>query len=293
MGNGSDNTFAITEGNLSAASCDGVLADLGAFVAQREEDNIVLDLSRLGFVDPYGMGVLCLAGCHLSNRYWDILCRLPEDADIESYLTRMRVFDALLAYVTLERPPQTGRPPVHNEGLLEVSEIAQRGDIESILGTIDARVGAILSEELRYTVREITGFKNVVAELCHNILDHSGDRGFLVAQRYLNPKLGKKFAIIGVCDLGVGIRASLASRYDVSAWSHAQAISNALRKEFSRAPTRGLGLYIVRQICQQYRGSLHIRSGDTRVYMRGRRSYVHRSASFPGTQVSITLYEKG
>lgn len=288
-----DNRLAVTENNLSAVSCDDVLRTVDAFVQQRLKDNIVLDLSGLGFVDPYGMGMLCLLGRHLSTRYWDILCRLPSDSDIESYLTRMNVFDALASYVTLERVPQTGRPPVHNERLMEAIAIEARQDIEEVLGVIEARVVTILSEELHYTVREITGFKNVVAELCHNIIDHSGDKGFVVAQRYVNHKLNKKFAIIGVCDLGMGIRESLSVRHDVSQWSHGHAIKMAIQKDFSRGDTRGLGLYIVRQICQENGGSLHIRSGDERVYIRGSRVYVHPSAPFPGTQVSITLYEKG
>jgi anti-sigma regulatory factor (Ser/Thr protein kinase) len=287
-----DNTLAITENNLSAVSCDAVMRDLDAFMQKRREDNIVLDLSQLGFVDPYGMGILCLIGRHLSTRYWDMTCRLPSDPDVVSYLTRMKVFESLAAYATLEGTPQTERPPVHNERLLEVMSIEQKVDIETVLGVIEQRVGAILSEELHYTVREITGFKNVVAELCHNIIDHSGDKGFVVAQRYINHKLKKKFAIIGVCDLGIGIRESLSSKHDTSAWSHGQAIKMAVQKEFSRGDTRGLGLYIVGQICQDNGGSLHIRSGDERVYIRGNRTYVHPSGNFPGTQVSITLYEK-
>ncbi len=288
-----ENTFSIKGANLSASSCDGVLTDLNRFFSHRTEDNIVLDLSRLGFVDPYGMGMLCLIGRHLSNRYWDIYCKLPEDSNVESYLTRMRVFHSLEKYVTLNRTPQTGSRPVHNESLLEVLNIEQQGDIESVLATLESRVGAILSEELGYTVREITDFKNVVAELCHNILDHSGDRGVLVAQRYQNQKMRKKFAIIGVCDLGMGIKESLATRFDVSDWTDARAITNAVRKEFSRETARGLGLYVVNQICQQHNGSLHIRSGNTRVYFRGKRTHVHPSSEFGGTQVSITLYEKG
>jgi len=287
-----DNALSITEQNLSAVSCDDVLRDLNAFWAQRQRDDIELDLSNLGFVDPYGMGMLCLIGRYLSTRFWDITGRLPKDSDIESYLTRMQVFETLSSYVTLERAPQTGRPPVHNESLLEVRAIEQRTDIEQVLGVIEARVGAILSEELHFTVREITGFKNVVAELCHNIIDHSGDKGFVVAQRYINHKLNKKFAIIGVCDMGIGIRESLGSRHDASRWSHGQAIKMAIQKEFSRGDTRGLGLYIVQQICQENGGSLHIRSGDERVYVRGDRTWVHPSSGFPGTQVSITLYEK-
>jgi len=287
-----NNVLNITEDNLSAVSCDDVLRDLDVFRSQREEDNIVLDLSELGFVDPFGMAMLCLIGRHLSTKYWDINCQLPADPDIESYLTRMKVFDALTSYVTLERTPQTGRPPVLNESLLEVMPVEAHTDIEQVLGVIEARVVSILSEELHYTVREITGFKNVVAELCHNILDHSGDKGFVVAQRYINHKLRKKFAIIGVCDLGMGIRESLSVRHDVSQWSHGYAIKMAVQKEFSRGDTRGLGLYIVRQICQENAGSLHIRSGDERVYIRGDRTWMHPSVMFPGTQVSITLYEK-
>lgn len=291
--NAIDNTLAITEQNLSAVSCDQVLRDLNAFWARRDADNIVLDLSGMNFADPYGMGMLCLIGRHLSTKYWDIACRLPADSDIESYLTRMNVFDILRAYVTVERTPQMGRPPVHNESLLEITAIEQRGDIEQVLGVIEARVGAILSAELRYTVREITGFKNVVAELCHNILDHSGDKGFVVAQRYVNHRVQRKFAIIGVCDLGIGIRESLSTKHNASQWTHGQAIQMAVQKTVSRGDTRGLGLYIVKQICLENNGSLHIRSGDERVYIRGDHTWVKPSAMFPGTQVSIGLYEKG
>ncbi len=287
-----NNTLEIAEQNLSAVSCDNVLRNLGAFWSQRDEDNIVLDLSNLGFVDPYGMGILCLIGRHLSAKYWDITCRLPENSDVERYLTRMKVFDALKSYVTVARAPQTGQPRTRNESLLEITTIEQRSDIEQVLSVIESRVGAILSEELHYTVREITGFKNVVAELCHNILDHSGDKGFVVAQRYTNHRLNRKFAIIGVCDLGIGIRESLSTGHDAAHWSHSQAIKMATQKTVSRGDTRGLGLYIVKQICQENSGRLHIRSGDERVYIRGDEMWVYPSALFPGTQVSIALYEK-
>ncbi|MCY3868267.1 MAG: ATP-binding protein [Gemmatimonadetes bacterium] len=286
-----NNTLAIAEQNLSAVSCDNVLHNLKAFWAQRDEDNIVLDLSQLGFVDPYGMGMLCLIGRHLSTRYWDITCHLPENSDVERYLTRMKVFDALKSYVTVARLPQTGQSR-RNESLLEITTIEQRSDIEQVLSVIESRVGAILSEELHYTVREITGFKNVVAELCHNILDHSGDKGFVVAQRYTNHRLNRKFAIIGVCDLGIGIRESLSAGHDTAHWSHGQAIKMAIQKTVSRGNTRGLGLYIVKQICQENNGRLHIRSGDERVYIREDEMWVYPSTLFPGTQVSIALYEK-
>jgi hypothetical protein len=284
--------FEIEEQNLSAKGVDGVLQRCEAFCKEARHDAMTLDLSGLGFVDPYGMAILCLLGRKLSQQFWDIDCVLPKNPDIESYLTRMGVFGLLKEGVLLSRKPEMGRAPVENESLIEVCEISGRADVETALTRVESRVGSILEIELNYSVKEITWFKNVIAELCHNIVDHSGDRGYLVAQRYTNHKLGRKFAMIAVCDLGIGIRESLATRYDVSSWSHGKAITNAVKKTFSRDTARGLGLYVVRTICDDCKGSLHIRSGDSRVYFRGNRSRVYPSGNFPGSQVSITLYER-
>ena len=49
---GNRSSFSILETNLSAASCDSVLADLNLFVDGRSGDGILLDLSDLEFVDP-------------------------------------------------------------------------------------------------------------------------------------------------------------------------------------------------------------------------------------------------
>ncbi len=283
--------FKVGGENLSAISCDGVLRQFAQFVEGRRQDNIVLDLSGLTFVDPYGMGMLCLIARHLSQTFWDIACRMPEAEAVRSYLARMNVLSALSEFTSLEGGAVPPRHVASHEGLLEVTPIARRDDVESVLRLIGQRVSAILAEELNYKDREIAGFKNVVAELCHNVLDHSFDRGYVAAQRYMDHRRGKKFAIIGVCDLGIGIRGSLAMRYNVSAWTHATAIANAVRKQFSRDPTRGLGLYVVNRICHDYGGGLHIRSGDARVYIRGRSAYRNETAPFPGTQISITLYQ--
>lgn len=285
-------TFAVGESNLSAQSVDDLLSRLRDFCGNTKGGRITLDLSQLGFVDPYGMALLCLIARKLSRQFWDIDCALPKSPEVESYLTRMGVFRLLKEGTSLPREPATGKPPIENESLIEVREISGREDVEGVLGLVESRVGSILEGELNYTVKEITWFKNVIAELCHNIIDHSGDRGYLAAQRYTNHKLGRKFAMIAVCDLGIGIRESLSQRYDVSEWSHGTAITNAVKKTFSRDTARGLGLYVVRTICDDCDGSLHIRSGDSRVYFRGSNARAYSSGMFPGSQVSITLYER-
>lgn len=285
-------TFTIDQSTLSAQSVDDVFAQLDSFCSSTSDNRVRLDLSRLGFVDPYGMAAMCLIGRRLSRQYWDMDCELPENPDVESYLTRMGVFRLLKEGASFSREPATGKAPVENESLIEACEISGRQDVEGVLGRVESRVESILEGELNYTVKEITWFKNVIAELCHNIIDHSGDRGYLVAQRYTNHKLGRKFAMLAVSDLGIGIRESLSERYDVSGWSHGTAIANAVKKTFSRDAARGLGLYVVRTICDDCSGSLHIRSGDSRVYFRGSNARTYPSGRFPGTQVSITLYER-
>ena len=293
-----DPCFKITDTRIAARPLDRILGDLQTFVHEEREssDGIVLDLRRTAFIDPYGMVLLCLIGRYLRESFDRVVYRLPESSQVRSYLSRMRFLKTLAKSVSLQGwSPYEGqevRGKTESEALLEITKIEERDDIESVLEYINVRVSTILAEELGYTVREITKFKYVIAELGHNILDHSLNWGYVVAQRYTDPRENLKFVVIGVGDLGVGIKRSLSSRFDVSGWTHGRSILNALKKNFSRDPARGLGLYVVNQICNDYNGSLHIRSGDTRVYLRGRNIYEHVSTFFPGTQVGIALYER-
>lgn len=271
-------------------SCDDLFRDLSLFLtAERDGQEAIIDLGGVEFIDPYGLGVICLLGRYVRGRFQRVIYRLPHDSRLRSYLQRMRFMDAV-ADDTLFTVSEISDDVGESDALLEMTKIEQRGDVEQLLERINVRVEQILMAELCYTVREITQFKYVIAELCHNILDHSVNWGYTCAQRYTDRKRGRKFAVIGVVDLGVGVRASLSTRFDTSGWTHGRAILNALRKEVSREPERGLGLYVVRRICEDYDGSLQIRSGDTRVAIRGKRVTEYRSAFFPGTQVGIVLY---
>ena len=162
----------------------------------------------LHFIDPYGLVTLCLMaryGDALSSR---VVFHLPEAFALRTYLGRVRFAEAVdeveLAGPTLIVDQE--REKEESEALLEITRIEERTDIETVLGKIGQRVEAILAEELRYTEVEINQFKNVVAELCHNILDHSENWGYLTAQRYLNSRVGKKYVVIGVGISGSGSR---------------------------------------------------------------------------------------
>jgi len=175
--------------------------------------------------------------------------------------------------------------------LLELTRIekkngSQQDDIKNIL----SRLSVILQNQLNFKEKETAGLSTIISELCYNIKDHSEDEGYVAVQRYQRRTDGKRYVIIGVGDLGVGIKNSLNKRFDVSTWSHLEAIIQALKKDFSAYPERGLGLYMVSKITKDYSGTLHIRSGDFRLYLRHNPRGVE-TALFPGTQVSISLSE--
>jgi hypothetical protein len=176
--------------------------------------------------------------------------------------------------------------------LLELTPIEHQADVEQVLRTVLGRIRRILERELGYGERDVTAFCTVLSEACTNICDHSADSGVVAAQRY-TPRGGPRYVIVGVADLGIGIRQSLATRYRHAArWSHIQAIVNALRKEYSRHPDRGLELFMVAKIVGAYRGSLHLRSGDPRLYLHHRARRL-AAGPFPGTQLSISLAARG
>ena len=287
--------LAVKNARLNPRGVDELLSEfLSGIHASAECAEVAIDLGALRFIDPYGLVSLCLMGRYARTVVPRVFYRLPLAVPLRSYLGRVR-FDHALDGIEIEGPAllvDEDREKADSESLLELTRIQAQADVESLLGHIGLRVEVILAEELLYTAVEINQFKNVIAELCHNILDHSMNWGYVTAQRYMDPRLRKKYVVIGVGDLGIGIKKSLAQRHDVSDWTHGAAIKNSLKQNFSRDDNRGLGLYIVNQICDRYRGSLHMRTGDTRLYIRGRKQSEYPSVHFPGTQVAIALYQR-
>lgn len=289
-------SFVLSQTQLTPRAVDALLPDFLCCLSEAEgAEELEIDLGDLEFIPPYGLVALCLMARYARIAFPRVTYRLPRLLSLRRYLGRVRFAQALAGVAEPAGPGvlvDQEREKPESEALLELTRIEERVDVERVLAHIGQRVEAILAEELHYAEVEIGQFKNVVAELGHNILDHSMNWGYVTAQRYQDPRTREKYAVIGVGDLGIGIKKSLAERFEVSAWTHGQAILNSLKKYCSRDPARGLGLYIVSRICSQYRGNLQIRSGDTRIYIRGSRHDQHLSCFFPGTLLGITLCQQ-
>lgn len=280
----------VEDETLNAVTGDNLFEKIN--IPFKEGFPIEINLQKVKFVDPYGLVALCLAGRYLWNKCKDIRVILPDSSDCQAYLYAMGFIKLAEGFAQLKNAVDglVSGQQLSQEIVLELTRIEKKGkkphnDIKNVL----ERLGTILQNQLNFQEKETSDLVNIISELCYNIKDHSNDEGFVAVQRYQR-RDGKRYVVIGVGDLGVGIRNSLGQRYDVSLWSHTDAIVQALKKEFSAFPNRGLGLYMVSKITKDYGGALHIRSGDARVYIRynARRN---QSVLFPGTQVSISLSE--
>ncbi len=280
---------------LTAVTMDTVFAEAAALVAGHSDggaEELRLILEDVKFIDPYGLvGLWCVLR-YLKRPHQAVVVIPPTDRELQGYLRRMN-FPAVTSNLAVLEGNVGGRGASGpSDVLLEMTPIEKQADVEQVIRNMLGRIRRILERELGYGERDVTAFCTVLAEACTNICDHSADSGVVAAQRYTQ-RGGTRYVVVGVADLGIGIRQSLATRYrEAQRWSHIQAIVNALQKEYSRHPDRGLGLFMVSKIVGEYRGSLHLRSGDARLYLRHRARRL-AAGPFPGTQLAVSLSTRG
>jgi anti-sigma regulatory factor (Ser/Thr protein kinase) len=199
-----------------------------------------------------------------------------------------------LAYDSLYTSDRYLRSSV-SDVLLEITPIEKSDDIHFIVGRVKKRAHAILKEHLHYDERAINGFIVALSEVCQNIIEHSGNTGFVGIQKYRFQKIGRNVVKIAVMDLGRGFRKSLSERITVI--DDLDAIEKALLQGVSRHDDigRGHGLAAVRRFVHEWNGKISIRSGSAKRsiipdWTWGKEKESHL-VSFPGAQINILLPE--
>lgn len=279
-------------GKLDAPEVDDLLRQVVALGNASGSKRCRLDLSGVTFMAPAGLTGLIQSVLYLRRAGWSVGAVFPENEGTAMYLVRMGFKRAARGRCRCLSAPRGKRRYAASTALIELTPIQDSGDVDALMGGLTKRVAGILEKELGYSGADVGNFTNVISELCRNIIDHSGEVGFVAAQRYHRKTDGQGFALISVGDIGVGLRATLGQRYPVESWADETVLVRALLPEYSRHPNRGLGLTFVKQVCQRYRGSLHIRSGSGHLYIRGTAARSFNAGWFPGTQVSISLAQR-
>ncbi len=258
-----------------------------------------IDLRDVSFIDPFGMVGILEAGRFAQSGDMNKNLILPDSEDVLRYLERMDFFKYAGRCFSIEpgKADLPGKFPRSSQSdvLLEITLIERSDDIHYIVGKVKSRAHAILERHLHYSERAVNGFIVALSEVCQNIIEHSGNTGFVAIQKYYFRKITRNVVKIAVMDSGIGFKQSLSKRIEIE--NDLDAIDKALFHAVSRHADkgRGHGLAAVRRFVREFNGKLSIRSGRARLSIIPQWSWGRRKESalayLPGAQINIMLPE--
>lgn len=278
--------FALSsDDSFNSIAFDRLLAGMARRSPALDRD-LVIDLGRARFIDPYGTVCLTLLARALFSPARQVAYVLPNDEDTQRFMSAMGALEQMALYGELRNLSRTVNAGRADFWGLGVTPIQTGTDVNAVIG----RFLTLARNALGFKPGDLADSAKIVSELCSNIKDHSEDWGLAAVQLYRD-RTGRRYVSIGIADLGVGIRSSLSHlRPEVATWTHQQAIEQALSGLSSRANGGGLGLSSVRDIVRRYSGHLAVRSGDSKVQMTaGKATRALRVVQFAGTQVGLSF----
>jgi anti-sigma regulatory factor (Ser/Thr protein kinase) len=299
-----------TNTTYSAAAHDEVLEQWDQ--VRKDDGPLQLDLSRVQFIDPYGITGLVLFLNNLPPEALPVALKLPgwpvaegpvrrdaqdpaETAGPVSYLARMGFWEAVADKLDApgEQIPQRPAWSVDRNVLLDLTVFRTHDTISEML----RQTGDIL-QNLGYTVPARGHVLEVLSELCSNVLLHAqSEFGGVAAMQTYHSRGGTRYVVMGIGDAGIGVRRSLAANLALAdrLESDAQALSVATQPGASRFAVggHGGGLPRVLEIARRYGGRVAFRSGAGALAYNGvqdeRRTF--EKAPLRGTQLRISLPE--
>jgi anti-sigma regulatory factor (Ser/Thr protein kinase) len=264
------------------------------------EQKVLIDARHTRWASPYGLTALLALAQSRTER---AAFTGPESEDTASYWQRAGFYRYAEELFDIHgHVPRARSGPAESNVLLEITPVAQSGDVHGVVERIQSRAQAILVHELNLDPQATMRFAMTLSEVCQNIVEHAGRGGWVAVQAYqYRKRLGRRVVVIAVCDAGVGFRKSLESapgRQLSDRWDDAMALEDALIRGVSRFrdPGRGQGLAGVRRYVGKWDGKLSIRSGTARIAIVPSWDDAVPLAEdlplFPGAQVQITIPER-
>lgn len=240
-----------------------------------------LDLSGMTFIDPAGLVGLAVAAERASAARRPIDFRRPRNADVATYLSRMRLDEHVDALgVPHDLPMVRERRQGHR--LVELSRFEGEAGLDQVAEALVhpyVREGSELTQPLHAALREITG----------NVIEHSGRHyGYVALQKYDR----RNDIAFSVADSGIGLRRSLEAVVRVP--DDRIAIVRAAERHISATeePGRGRGIGTVIRITGARRGFVSLVSGRAHGTFRNGSSSPQLAdlrTSFAGTLAHVRL----
>jgi anti-sigma regulatory factor (Ser/Thr protein kinase) len=257
---------------------------------------VVIDLRPLQFIDLFSiLGILycCEDLCHIHK------CRVRlemEHGGACSYLPRIGFFRVLSGDVERSdvfTPNYLEFVAAYQGSNKEVVELTPIETHES-LRLLPTHLIDVLRRRMKYPKHDAYDLGIVFSELCNNVLDHNASAvSGLAAMQVFHGKDGKFIEIV-VGDRGDGIRRTLERNPQNRPFKRdIEAIERSLDLGVSehQDSTRGTGLPHLVSLTLKHKGSIHIRSGTGKLYIRGDRRSINRFnvPHMTGSQFAITL----
>lgn len=261
-------------------------------------ERVLLDATHVRWADPYGMVGLLVLGEAARRGGEQPLLKLPDSADVTSYLGRMGFFDHAERIFEVNGTRARGRHDGDSDVLLEITAVNSHADVHTVVDLVNRRGLTILTSQLNYPMREAFQFSVILSEVCQNIIEHAEAGGWVATQTYnWTRKVGRKVVVIAVMDLGIGFRSSLASAHAAryARWDDAAALEAAFMHGQTRFhdPGRGQGLQQIRKQVGRWGGRISIRSGTARIAdvppWDDGQPLQEDLAPLPGAQIGIVL----
>lgn len=248
----------------------------------------ILDLAGVSWIRPYGV-VALFEGCRFLHHHSHMrVCLTGLQIPVHAYLRRIDFFkygkDVFYTDESFSLANEMNRNSF-SPNILEIFPISASRDIYDIT----ARVQCILTDFLEKAHDDIGYIVTLISEACSNVVDHSHDAGIITIQKYKHNGITQ--VILGIGDMGQGIRQSLMAVHGSIAPTCAAYIQRAIGGLTARPNERGgLGLGSIQNIAVKSGGSLYIRSETGSVQVSPSGAIVRENLHFfPGTQISITF----
>lgn len=281
--NASDQLPVVLAGGYSFDRLEELIEDLQPVLRLEQPVTLAVDLRGLEFVGPTCLALLVAALKRVRDKGLNApgsVIRQPASPDVRQYLARMDFMKLLVAEPPnedFERKQPVGFRSCQHFRTEEEQWATSRTLVEALVESCDC------DEKARGALAIC------LDEVCENVLHHAHTPlgGFAAAQGW---RARGDFEI-GIVDLGVGVRSSLArnARY-ADLRDDATAIETALVPRVTSTPERnaGIGLAVTRLLLAANGGSFTVRSGFGAVRdVAGETSVEEASAELPGTVVSL------
>ncbi|SDI92130.1 hypothetical protein SAMN05444157_0808 [Frankineae bacterium MT45] len=245
------------------------------------EDQLLLDLTRAHFVDPFGLVSLAALTERAVRTGLDVEFRAPLDLNCANYLHRMGVADLFDEFGIAHALPAVRRNDLGDR----LFELRRFGTDAEAADRLAEQVFRIFATDEPATARELY---NSVSELANNVLEHSGESGGYLALQQFERSAEVIFA---VADCGCGLREALQRATSVRDDGHAIAL--AVRRHVTSTGEWGRGVGLNGLVRRTHRGGrLQLWSGWASGAFRGGRivpRLQRHVASFHGTAVQARI----